>query len=288
MSDGNFGRELLESGALMKRGFAYLAKSSGKVVAVITAIVAVLVTFTDIALTNFGTAAFTTTLLVMLIASYLIYFSLEDAGERLGKESEEYSSARQSYVAVRGRILPEHIASLREYLADYAAAELDYRRRNYLCREGYSPEDYAAYKRGASVSRRALRTFRRAERMRAVSLSPTMLLSREGVGGRELVNPELSRRVYSLLKLLPSTVCMFFTASVILTAKPNLTASVIIEGILKLSALPIVGFRGYSSGYFYALGAGCLWLETKTRLLLGFLEKFELANQDCYEVNRAE
>ena len=272
MREHSFERDLLESGSLMRRGYAYLAANSGRIIALITAIVAALVTFTDVALTGFGTAEFTTTLLVMLIASYLIYFSLEDAGERLGEESEEYREAKSHYLAARGRIQPEHVGRLREYLAAYSEGELSYRRRSYLCREGFAPSDYEDYKRGSKAAPRAVRVFKKADGMKPVSITPTELLSREGGVSCELSNPRLARRVTSLLKLLPSTVCMFFTASVILTTKQNLTPSVIIEGILKLSALPIVGFRGYSSGYAFALGAGLAWLETKTRLLEGFLD----------------
>ena len=57
----------------------------------------------------------------------------------------------------------------------------------------------------------------------------------------------------------------------LLTTKDGLTASAVAEAILKLSALPIVGFKGSLAGYEYAKGAKCEWLETKSRLLEGFL-----------------
>lgn len=278
MKEHSFDRDLLEGGSLLRRGYAYIAANSGKIIALITALVAALVTFTDVALTGFGTAEFTTTLLVMLIASYLIYFSLEDAGERLGEESEEYREASARYLEARRKIQPEHIDKLREYLASYSERELSYRRRSYLCREGCSAISYEKYKAGERVTASEAKAFRRMDRMKPVGITPTSLLSRYGADARELVNPNVARRVGSLLKLLPSTVCMFFTASVILTAKPDLTPSVIIEGILKLSALPIVGFKGYSSGYAFALGAGLSWLETKTRLLEGFIDTVNAEN----------
>ena len=274
MRDDDFTKELL-SGTLMRRGYTYLAANSGKVVAIITAVVATLVTFTDVAFTGFGTTEFTTTLIVMLIASYLIYFSLEDAGKRLGEESEEYRAAMERYLDVRSKIKPEHISQLREYLSQYCSEELRYRRHSFLAAEGFSPDEYRRYKEGEKVPLAASLVFNKAGRMKQVALSPASLLSRQGGEWPELTNPELSRRAGSLLRLVPSTVCMFFTASVILTAKPDLNASVIIEGVLKLSALPIVGFRGYSAGYAYAVGPGCQWLETKTRLLTGFVDKLE-------------
>ena len=66
---------------------------------------------------------------------------------------------------------------------------------------------------------------------------------------------------------------MIFTASVILTAKADLSASVIIESLLKLSALPIIGFRAYVSGYNHAKDHESAWLETKTRILTAFINE---------------
>ena len=43
-------------------------------------------------------------LIMMLIASYVMYFSLEDAGEKLGRETDAYKSANERYEALRGRI----------------------------------------------------------------------------------------------------------------------------------------------------------------------------------------
>jgi hypothetical protein len=72
------------------------------------------------------------------------------------------------------------------------------------------------------------------------------------------------------LKILPSTVCMFFTASVVLTAK-ELSLVSVMEGIIKLSALPIVGFRGYINGYNYKKDREAAWIKTKIKLLRGFI-----------------
>ena len=72
------------------------------------------------------------------------------------------------------------------------------------------------------------------------------------------------------LKILPSTVCMLFTASVVLSTK-ELSLVAIIEGAMKLSTLPIVGFRGYVNGYNYKKDEEAEWMKTKIRLLEGFL-----------------
>ena len=64
---------------------------------------------------------------------------------------------------------------------------------------------------------------------------------------------------------------MIFTVSVILTAKDDMSLSTIIEGIIKLSALPVVGFKGLLDGYGFAKEHKSLWLETKARLLESFV-----------------
>jgi hypothetical protein len=81
-----------------------LVNNMGKAVAAIAAIVAALITFTDISLSELTLATFVPSLIAMLICSYVIYFSMEDAGEDLGKSSEEYRSALKKYTEERGKI----------------------------------------------------------------------------------------------------------------------------------------------------------------------------------------
>ena len=47
----------------------------------------------------------------------------------------------------------------------------------------------------------------------------------------------------------------------------------IFEGLMKLSTLPIIGVRGYVCGFTYAKDVRASWLETKSRLLTGFLDR---------------
>ena len=74
-----------------------------------------------------------------------------------------------------------------------------------------------------------------------------------------------------LIGLLPTTLCTFFTLSVMLQTKDEMTAATVLEAILKLSCLPIIGLRGYSEGYAYTTERECDWLKAKTRLLNAFL-----------------
>ena len=89
----------------------------------------------------------------------------------------------------------------------------------------------------------------------------------------ELENPESRKLVSLFLRLIPSALCTLITVSVILTAKDGLTVTDVLNGILKLSALPVAAFRGYSQGYTYAKHSLSLWLDTKSGILEGYLNK---------------
>ena len=99
-----FEATLLESADVFKKGFLYVGENIGRAIATITLIVSALVLFTDISFRDFGLKGFTSTMLVMLLASYLMYFSMEEAGEKLGAESEEYKTARTRLSAIADKI----------------------------------------------------------------------------------------------------------------------------------------------------------------------------------------
>lgn len=275
MSEKNksFELSLLESGEFIRRGLGVLASNVGKAIAVITLTVACLVTFTEIGFCEFGTESFTSTLILMLTASYLMYFSLEDAGEKLGEESDEYKKASEEYHSAASKISPGEIERLREFCREYTEGELEFRRMGIIASQGFSTAEYEKFKRGEKFPRKAVRIFKRAERERLYPLTPGVLLEKEGRRKSELKNPERGKLFTLLFKLIPSTLGMIFTASVMLGTKDGMTASRVIESILKLATLPIVGFRGYSIGYAYAKNTRSAWIRTKTRLLLAFSEK---------------
>ena len=259
----------------MKCGYTQLLEGASKIIAVLALLAAALVSFTDVSFSDFGSASFTSTLAVMLISSYLIYFSLEDAGERLGEGSGEYKTALARYNRAKEKISPTRIGTLRDYLSEYSKKELSWRRARFLAEQGVYIEE-GKEPDASALSPRARRALKRAERLRPIFLSPTKLLAIDLSARRsELESPERAKLLSMLLRLLPSTVCTFFTVSVILTTKDGLTASAVAEAILKLSALPVIGFKGYLAGYEYAKGAKCEWLETKTRLLESFLAEGE-------------
>lgn len=267
----DFDLSLLDSGALLKRGYMSVINNAGKATALITLIVSVLVTFTDVGFVGGINENITGSVLLLLLASYLIYFSMESAGEKLGKESEEFRKAAAEYGEIAAKIKPESIYALREFCKDYTQKELIFRRENLLMRHGLTLPDYDGYLRGECQARGCAAIFRRASRMKPKPLTPKMLLSQDTTAKSELHNPEKDKLLNMIPKLLPITVSVFFTGAMVLVAKDGLTAATVIEGILKLSALPIIAMRGYVSGYVYAKEKLSSWLATKTKLLHSFL-----------------
>ena len=257
----------------IKRGTAYLLENLGKAVALITALVACLVIFTEISFQGFSAKSLTTTLIAMLISSYVIFFSLCDAGERSGKESEEYVEACKKLKEARDKISGESIGSFRTFIEDYTKAELRHRRRIYLLGYGLNEQGYEAFINTGDGSRSERKVYKRASKMRPARLTPTMLLSTERVGAEELECPERFKALRQLLKLLPTTVCTLLTVSMALSLRDGLTAENIIEGILRLSTLPVVAFRGYACGWSYAKGPLTAWQRAKTDILLAYLSR---------------
>ena len=263
---------LARSGSFFKKGYSFIVSNAGKTVAAITLLVTALVSFTEISLGGIDRETFTSTVIMMLIASYVMYFSLEDAGERLARESDAYKETSERHSRLEKELKQCDIAALRDFCLDYTKAELEYRRSNALFALGYTKEEYEAYLGGAKTSEKAVKALRRVEKIKRAELSAATLLSQKAHTESELKNPERSRLLGMLLRLVPSTLCMLFTVSVMVSVKDNLTAAGVIEAILKLSTLPIIGLKGYSGGYEYVTNNEVAWLETKSRLIEAFLK----------------
>ena len=268
-----FEETLLDTGATIRRGYSFLLENAGKTIAFITGIVVSLVTFTEVGFCDFGTVNYITSVLITLLAGYIIYFSLEDAGEKLGCECEDYLSAEDRYKSAKSRLSLAKVSDLRAFLTGYSEEELEFRRRSLLFSHGLSLSDYEDYLNGETFDKVHTRVLKKAKKMRPIDINPRLILSKERSEGRsELFNPGKNKIIRLIIKMIPSSICMLFTVSLILGAKDGMTREFIIESILKLSALPIIGLKGYAEGYRYAKCDLPLWLDTKTRLITAFID----------------
>ena len=263
---------IIGSDALLKKGCSFLISNIGKTVALITLFVTVLVSFTEISFSDFQNESFTSTLIMMLIASYVMYFSLEDAGENLGRKSDAYKESSAKYESLKEQVSGADIGKLREFCLEYRERDLEYRRSNLLFSLGYTKEEYDAYLKGKETQKKAKRDLSRVRKLKCAELDSTVLLSADRRIKSELKSPERDRLMLSLIKLIPSTICMIFTVSVIISVKENMTVSGIIEILLKLSTLPVIGLKGYAAGYEFATESQCDWINVKSRILSAFIK----------------
>ena len=268
--DKNLDDLLLDTGdALRKNGVALLS-DVGKIIALITLIVACLVTFTDISFYEIGSKEFTSTLIMMLIGAYLMFFSLEESGEKHGERTEEFSEAKEGYRAAVSKISAADIAPLEKFLEKKREREILKKREAYLKGLGYSADILS--EEAPAQEKERMRAVRRAMRIRQKTIRTGMLLERDCTSDNtDLYNPTAKKLLRILIKLIPTSACMVFTASVMLSAKGELTAGVVIESLLRLSTLPIVGFRGYAFGYRYTKNTRASQIREKTRILESYL-----------------
>jgi hypothetical protein len=263
---------LLDTDAALRRAAISAINNMGKIIALFVSLLTVAVTFTDVSFGAVLSESFASSLLLLLCSSYIIYFSLEDAGERCGEDSDEYTAAKKRYSEACQTLGADKNEAFRIYLTEYCRREYEARRSDAIFSLGISEEDIDKYKRGDTLDRRTARRVRSVERIKPIVLNPRAVVSYGKLSRRsELESPEGRKLISLILRLIPSTVCMTVTVSVALSAKDGLTPADVLEGILKLSALPMIGFKGYSAGYVYSKHTAAAWLETKARIIEGFI-----------------
>ena len=272
--DKNLEDLLLDPTELLRKGGGALIGDVGKFIAIITLIIACLVTFTDISFYGIGAEEFTSTLILMLVGAYLMFFSLEESGERQGEKTEEFSEAREAYKKALSKIKPSDILCLDRFLEEKGEEELFKKRERYLLTIGFSPDIISVgYVPKTPEEARARR---RALKLRIRTLRAQDLLERDSTPGKnELYNISVKKLLRIAGKLIPTSACMIFTASVMLSTKGELTAGTVIESLLRLATLPIVGFRGYSFGYRYTKLTRSYQISEKARIIDSFLAASE-------------
>ncbi len=267
--------KLLEGGESLKKSGLELVGNVGKLVAILCVLITAVVTFTDVSFTEFNLSDTLPQLILLLTSSYVIYFSLEDAGERLGEDSEEYKAQRARHTALCEGLSGEDTRALGKFLEDYCTEELESRRRRMLGFYGLSDDEFRGFLSGKETDKRRARILKRVARLRPSQITLTNLLSslapRERRGPLE--NPTRRKLASLILKLIPSTVCTAVTVSVMLTVKGDMTASDVLSALLKLSALPIIGFRGYAAGYAFSKNDACLWYRIRSDIIEEYIER---------------
>lgn len=257
-----------ESEHFLATSLASLSKGRQKIfahigfwIAALSLLVAALVTFTDISLLSISTQRFTVTMVVYATVTVLMYLSLAEEGERTGRSEKGYQEAEDALAKAANCISPASFGRLEAFCQAFVREEFSERRARLLLAYGISDE--------SSVPPA---THRRLKRLRPLQINALMLLGNTlKEGDSPLCNTEKRRRHRLLLRLMPSLLWMIFGIGIAIGAHDSLTTSAILEGIFKLSALLIIGLRGYTQGYLFISEAEIPFLRAKMQLLERFL-----------------
>lgn len=253
---------LATSLASLSRGRQKIFAHIGFWIAALSLLVAALVTFTDISLLSISTQRFTVTMVVYATVTVLMYLSLAEEGERTGRSEKAYKEAEDALTKAANSISPVSFGRLEAFCQAFVREEFSERRARLLLAYGISDESSAPPPAAC----------RRLKRLRPLQINALMLLgSTLKEGDSPLCNTEKRRRSRLLLRLMPSLLWMIFGIGIAIGAHDSLTTSAILEGIFKLSALLIIGLRGYTQGYLFISEAEIPFLRAKMQLLERFL-----------------
>ncbi len=240
-----------------QRLFAHI----GLWIAVLALLIAALATFTDLSLLALSAEALTLKLGIYAVATVVIFLSLEEEGECAGRTESSFSEAQSALKKAESAVTPRLYGALEDFCRKYVTEELSERRAMLLLAYGVREE--------SELKASAARHYRR---LRPLPIRASMLLGK----GTEsdcapLWQPARQRRLRLLKKLVPSLFCTAFGIGIAISVRDSLTASAVIEGLFKLSALLIIGLRGYTQGYLLVSEAEIPFIRAKTRLLAQFL-----------------
>lgn len=269
---------ILDSSDIMRKSYTAIISNAGKSIALITALVAILITFTEVGIGAISSKELMAEAMVITAASYVIYFSMRDAGYRLGNEEEGYKSALSRFEEARAKITPELLPAFKDFVREYKAKELKYRKEELLLSIGLSMDECAKKQLSNQLTKRERKVARKVEKMKMMKMDHVDLLNEPSkLGVSYHLTQKRGRLLTTASHLIPSTIATVFTVSIILTIKKEMTSAKIIEGLIRLSTLPISALKGYLSGYRYKESTEYLALVSRAEILEGFLIQQEKA-----------
>lgn len=233
-------------------------------IALLALLIAALATFTNISILSLSAEALTLTVAIYAAVTVVIFFSLAEEGERAGRAEEAYKEAEKSLDAAVSQISPAQYERLERFCRRYTEQELNERRAHLLLAYGIASEE----------STRPQAAERQLKRLKPIRLNAFMLLGKAPCSADSpLHDPQRKRKHRLFLRLTPSLLCTCFGIGIAIGAREALTASTILEGAFKLTALLIVGLRGYVQGYLFIGDSEIPFIRAKARLLERFLSE---------------
>ena len=225
-------------------------------------LVAVVITFTDVSFLSLSAESLTLKMAVYAAVTVIMFYALEEEGERTGRAESAYKESEKAFLAVKTAVTPAHYGALDEFCERYIEEELSKRRSLFLLSHGITRGD-APLPAPLERKMKALKPLR----VTAATLLDPSATPRHS----PLESPERRRKCRLAARLLPSLLCSVFGIGIAVGVRGVMTPSAIIEGLFKISALLIVALRGYAVGYLFIGDAETPFLQAKTRLLEQFL-----------------
>ncbi len=250
--------------------------------------------FTDISISLQTSLSFSLQFLVLLFASYVMYFSLSETGADRAKQEKEYGEARDRASILRLSFREKgDMRSLLLFCERVSRRETESKRSALLSFYGLSEKDLTDKGNEAHLSPAQKRGLVRVRRMRQVRISPSMLLfSREEGGYRPPLSktPAAAKRRRFLPYLFASLFTAFFSVSVLcqIIVAPN--PALLVGYLSKVFTLVFNGIKGYRAGYCNIAKDTVLYLEEQSDLLEEYFKDFlpSLANAQPISLSEAD
>ncbi len=246
----------------------------GRALALLAVLIAGIFTFTEIAFVGITPEQFTLEAAVILICGLVMYFSLESEGECYARGQSAFTEQKNEADALAEQIGGEQIGALREYLLKTHRDEVDARKKRMLMMWGISEDELTRYLCGERFGRKKSRYLKRVAKSTPRALTPSELLFFCEDGGEEITTaPNPLSRFRTVYKLIPSILCTLLTVGIIIEVKDGFTPALVLEGLLKLSALFSMGLRGYLAGVNYVNGVLLPFHKVREKLLSAFIKE---------------
>ncbi len=249
-------------GAGYRRAIGQIFGNLSLIVAVMTLAVAATVFFTDVRLATVLDTSFSLSFIILLFCSVVMYFCMADVGRSAGMQTEVYKKSEAEYQAARAAVEREGGYALYAFCGARVRTELAAARAAILL----------PYQDG-NDSRAARRACRRAARLRARRLTPSMLLDNGRASRSSCLSetPTAHRWRTGLLSVLPGIVGSFFTVSAVFEVIAAPSLATVAGCLLKLLAILYHGAKGYGMGYDNAYAVTVAYNDCRTRLLKAYL-----------------
>lgn len=240
-----------------------LLNNAGIYVGIFIVFAVIVVVTTDIRVTSFqDMAALGLDFFLLLFCSQSMYVNCSDSGMRHGKQTQLYLDAEARFEASKSAVSDgAYYSRLYEFCQKYVFDELKAARTAVLMSRGISYKRYRKYfinkresliDRAPDLSESQKEAVKRANRMKAATLTPEMLMRRGSGYHRSMplgMRPETKKKINFAVKFVKTFLLAFAISSIVLdvVAEPSwvLFASV----CLKLLSVVLSGFGGYKFGY---------------------------------------